>query len=67
MGTPFYIQQYCDDNEIGMSRDSTNSYLYEYMVKDLSVGLHSLKSCAKYENGDAQFSTSATTNFNVIE
>ena len=50
-----------------MSRDSTNSYLYEYMVKDLSVGLHSLKSCAKYENGDAQFSTSATTNFNVIE
>ena len=42
----FTVVYYCDDNEIGSSRDSTNNYLYKYVVKDLSVGSHKLTSKA---------------------
>ena len=63
----FTVVYYCDDNEIGSSRDSTNNYLYKYVVKDLSVGSHKLTSKASYQEGGASSSTTATYSINVIE
>lgn len=63
----FTVVYYCDDNEIGSSRDSTNNYLYKYVVKDLSVCSHKLTSKASYQEGGASSSTTATYSINVIE
>lgn len=63
----FTVIYYCDDNEIGSSRDSTNNYLYQYVVKDLSVGSHKLTSKASYQEGGTSSSTTATYSINVIE
>ena len=63
----FTVVYYCDDNEIGSSRDSTNNYLYKYVVKDLSVGSHKLTSKASYQEGGASSSTTASYSINVIE
>ena len=63
----FTAVYYCDDKEIGSSKDSTNNYLFEYVVKDLTVGTHTLTSKASYQEGGASSSTTATTNINVIE
>ena len=63
----FTVVYYCDDNEIGNSRDSTNNYLFKYVVKDLSIGSHKLTSKASYQEGGASSSTTASYNINVIE
>jgi len=63
----FTVVYYCDDNEIGSSRDSTNNYLFKYVVKDLSIGSHKLTSKASYQEGGASSSTTASYNINVIE
>lgn len=63
----FTVVYYCDDNEIGSSRDSTNNYLFKYVVKDLSVGSHKLASKASFQEGEASSSTNATITINVIE
>ncbi len=63
----FTVVYYCDDNEIGSSRDSTNNYLYKYVVKDLSIGSHKLTSKASYQEGGASSSTTASYSINVIE
>lgn len=63
----FTVVYYCDDNEIGSSRDSTNNYLFKYVVKDLSVGSHKLTSKASYQEGGASSSTTASYSINVIE
>ncbi len=63
----FNVVYYCDENEIGSSRDSTNNYLFKYVVKDLSVGSHKLTSKASYQEGGASSSTTASYNINVIE
>ena len=62
----FTVVYYCDDNEIGSSRDSTNNYLFKYVVKDLSVGSHKLTSKASYQGG-ALSSITASYSINVIE
>ena len=62
----FTVVYYCDDNEIGSSRDSTNNYLFKYVVKDLSVGSHKLTSKASYQCG-ALSSITASYSINVIE
>lgn len=63
----FTVVYYCDDNEIGSSRDSTNNYLFKYVVKDLSIGSHKLTSKASYQEGGASSSTTASYSINVIE
>lgn len=63
----FTVVYYCDDNEIGSSRDSTNNYLFKYVVKDLSVGSHKLTSKASYQEGGASSSTTASYSIIVIE
>ena len=63
----FTVVYYCDDNEIGSSKDSTNNYLFKYVVKDLSIGSHKLTSKASYQEGGASSSTTASYNINVIE
>ena len=63
----FTVVYYCDDNEIGSSRDSTNNYLFRYVIKDLSVGSHKLTSKASYQEGGASSSTTASYSINVIE
>lgn len=63
----FTVVYYCDDNEIGSSRDSTKNYLFKYVVKDLSVGTHKLTSKASYQEGGASSSTTASYSINVIE
>ena len=63
----FTVVYYCDDNEIGSSRDSTNNYLFKYVVKDLSIGSHKLTSKASYQEGGVSSSTTASYNINVIE
>ena len=63
----FSVVYYCDDNEIGSSRDSTNNYLFKYVVKDLSIGSHKLTSKASYQEGGASSSTTASYSINVIE
>ena len=63
----FNVVYYCDDNEIGSSIDSTNNYLFKYVVKDLSVGTHKLTSKASYQEGGASSSTTASYSINVIE
>lgn len=40
----FTVSYLCDDNEIGTSTDSSNKYQVAYLVKDLSIGEHILKS-----------------------
>ena len=62
----FTVVYYCDDNEIGSSRDSTNNYLFKYVVKDLSIGSHKLTSKASYQEGGASSSTTASYSINVI-
>lgn len=63
----FTVVYYCDDNEIGSSRDSTNNYLFKYVVKDLSVGSHKLTSKASCQEGGALSSTTASYSITVIE
>ena len=63
----FTVVYYCDDNEIGSSKDSTNNYLFKYVVKDLSIGSHKLTSKASYQEGGASSSTTASYTINIIE
>ena len=63
----FTVIYYCDDKEIGSSNDSSNNYLFKYVVKDLSVGSHKLTSKASYQEGRASSSTTASYTINVIE
>ena len=64
----YTVVYYCDDNEIGSSIDNTNNYLFKYVVKDLSSGLHTLSYKGSYEEGSTILRSSATImTINVIE
>lgn len=63
----FTVVYYCDNHEIGSSIDSTNNYLFKYVVKDLSVGSHRLTSTASYQEGGSSSTTTASYSINVIE
>ena len=64
----YTVVYYCDDNEIGTSNDNTNNYLFKYVVKDLSLGLHTLSYKGSFEEGSTKLHPSATImTINVIE
>lgn len=64
----YTVVYYCDDKEIGSSNDNTNNYLFKYVVKDLSLGQHTLNYRASYEDDNINLHSSATImTINVIE
>ena len=64
----YNVVYYCDDMEIGTSTDATNNYLFTYVVKDLSLGYHTLSYKASYEGDNIKLQPSAVIKYiNVIE
>jgi len=62
------VVYYCDDNEVGTSKDYANNYLFKYHVKDLSLGSHTLSYKGSYEDGSIKLHPSATIMIiNVID
>ncbi len=53
----FTVTYFCDDSEIGMSTDSTSNYRIDYLIKDMSLGQHSLKSHAVCDNTTYNYTT----------
>ena len=53
----FTVTYFCDDSEIDMSTDSTSNYRIDYLVKNMSLGQHSLKSHAVYDNTTYNYTT----------
>lgn len=67
IGVPM-VHYYIDDKEVGKSNDPSTKFAVKYIVKDLSIGNHTLSATAEpQEKGTTFIGSYTSSSFNVVE